>query len=236
MEHIAIETEDLSILGEKKPGTLTYTRSGSLERVGDWFDRISLRFGPTVTLGGVMMYCPVSRSALHERIERGGLTVFEFNVTERKTNLLGNVKTVFRKTYAYVPVSELRSWRNDIEERAKAKGIDLGEFSGPDSTRVDEIVTMQNREDDEHKKNLPAKLEIPISQYDLEFIQNVAWQAKYESAGKFMADALKPVIAGGFSGLSFSRAGLWMMRLMAIHGIGEMSLPKFVEDLKKKIK
>jgi hypothetical protein len=235
MDHVVIEPEDLAILGEKKPGTLVYMRQGSLEKISGWFDRISLRFGPSVSLGGVMMFCPVSRSALHERIGRGGLTVFEFNVTERKKNLLGSVKTVFRKTYSYVPVSELQAWRRDIEERARAKGIELDELAGPDSTRIDEIVEAQNQEDDEKKKHQLAKLEVPLSQYDLEYIHDVAWKSKYDSPEKFIADLLKPITDGGFSGLSFGKAGLWMMRLMDKHGIGEMPVPKFAKDLKKKM-
>jgi hypothetical protein len=235
MEHITIETEDLAILGEQKPGTLVYTREGSLEKVADWFDRISVRFGATVTLGGVMMYCPVSRSALHERIDRGGLTVFEFNVTERKTNLLGSLKTVFRKTYAYVPIAELHAWRKDIEERAKAKGISPEEIAGPYSSRVDEIVRTQNRKDDDVKKSKQTMLKIPISQYDLETIQMAVKELKYDSPEKLIADMIKPVIDGGFSGFSFGKAGLAMMRLMEKHGVGKLPVPKFIDNIKSKI-
>ncbi len=212
-----------------------FRRQGSLEQVADWFDRISLRFGPTVTLGGVMMYCPVSRSALHERIERGGLTVFEFNVTERKTNLLGSIKTVFRKTYSYVPVEELRAWRKDIEERAKAKGYTAEEIAGPYSQRVDEIVRVQNQEDEEAKRAEPAILEIPLSLYDLESIKSVAWHAKYATPEKFMADMIKPIVEGGFSGLSFGKAGLWMMGLMEKYNFGKVKVPTILKDLAKKI-
>jgi len=236
MKHITIETEDLAILGEQKPGTLVYSREGSLEKVAAWYDRISVRFGATVSLGGVMMYCPVSRSALHERIDRGGLTVFEFNVTERKTNLLGSLKTVFRKTYSYVPIAELHAWRKDIEVRAKAKGISPEEIAGPYSPRMDEIVRAQNREDDETKKSKMTTLKISISEYDLESIQMAARELKYASSEKFTADMIKPIIDGGFSGFSFGKAGLAIMRRMEKYGVGDHPVSQMFKNIKNKIR
>jgi hypothetical protein len=234
MNFVEISKELHPYLGKPELGTRIYKMEGSQEEAGRWFDVVTAAVGPTISLGAVHMFCPVSRSALHERLDRGKLTVFEFNVVERRANFLSTVtnKVIRKEPYAYVPVSECRSWRLDIEARAKAKGMSDEDIAAANLSQFDKLVRSEQDEDDQVTKTLPAKLEIPLSQYDLQIIEQAAGVLKYDSPGKLIADLLKPVIDGGFSGLSCTKAGIWLMRQMEKHNVGKVPMPKFIENLR----
>ena len=68
------------------------------------------------------MYCPVSRAAVYKRIKEGKLSIFLFHVTHRKTTLFGKNKILRDNPYGYIPVSEARAWRQELEERAVKQG------------------------------------------------------------------------------------------------------------------
>lgn len=111
------------IVGSPDPGTRIYRRDGSQEESAAWFDAITDVIGPSVSPGGVGMYCPVSRAAVYKRLKEGKLSIFLFHVTYRKTTLFGKNKILREHPYGYVPVSEARAWRRELEERAIRQGL-----------------------------------------------------------------------------------------------------------------
>ena len=120
---VVIPNELQSIVGIQDPGTRIYRRDGSQEESAVWFDAITDMIGPSVSPGGVGMYCPVSRAAVYKRIKEGKLSIFLFHVTHRKTTLFGKNKILRENPYGYVPVSEARAWRRELEERAVRQGL-----------------------------------------------------------------------------------------------------------------
>jgi hypothetical protein len=68
------------------------------------------------------MYCPVSRAAVYKRIQEGKLSIFLFHVTYRKTTLFGKNKILRDNPYGYIPASEARAWRQELEARAVSQG------------------------------------------------------------------------------------------------------------------
>lgn len=111
------------IVGQPDPGTRIYRRDGSQEESAVWFDLITDLIGPSVSPGGVGMYCPVSRAAVYKRIKEGKLSIFLFHVTHRRTTLFGKNKILRDNPYGYVPASEARAWRLELEERAVRQGL-----------------------------------------------------------------------------------------------------------------
>jgi len=100
-----------------------YRREGSQEESAIWFETITDIIGPSVSPGGVGMYCPVSRAAVYKRIKEGKLSIFLFHVTHRKTTLFGKNKILRDNPYGYVPASEARAWRLELEARAVRQGL-----------------------------------------------------------------------------------------------------------------
>jgi hypothetical protein len=233
MQYVDISPDLHPYLGELDPGTRVYKSQGSQEEAGRWYDAVTAAVGPTISLGAVQLYCPVSRSALHDRIERGKLTVFEFTVTERRTNFLGQNKTIKKDPFSYVPVSECRSWRKDIEERAKEKGMTEADIAKANSSRYDALDVLVVENEDKLRKSRPATLEIPLNQYYLDKLKYISKALKYETPGNFVADLLKPIVEGGFSGLSCAKAGWWLAGLLEKHKVGKVHLSELIKDLKQ---
>src|SRR5438874_7877067 len=111
-----------SIIGKRDAGTRIYRRDGSQEESAVWFDLLTDLIGPSVSPGGVGMYCPVSRAAVYKRIKEGKLSIFLFHVTHRKTTLFGKNKILRGNPYGYIPVREARAWREELEQRAIRQG------------------------------------------------------------------------------------------------------------------
>ena len=119
---VEIPEELEAIVGKREPGTRIYRRDGSQEESSVWFDLLTEIIGPSVSPGGVGMYCPVSRAAVYKRIKEGKLSIFLFHVTHRKTTLFGKNRILRDNPYGYVPASEARAWREELEERALSQG------------------------------------------------------------------------------------------------------------------
>ena len=68
------------------------------------------------------MYCPVSRAAVYKRIKEGKLTAFNYYPTTQKSKLFASLLGVREMPFCYIPVSEAKAWRNELEERALAQG------------------------------------------------------------------------------------------------------------------
>ena len=119
---VEIPEELEAIVGKRDPGTRIYRRDGSQEESSVWFDLLTEIIGPSVSPGGVGMYCPVSRAAVYKRIKEGKLSIFLFHVTHRKTTLFGKNRILRDNPYGYIPASEARAWRQELEERAVSQG------------------------------------------------------------------------------------------------------------------
>lgn len=143
---VRIPDELHSIVGVPDPGTRIYRRDGSQEESAIWFDAITEIIGPSVSPGGVGMYCPVSRAAVYKRIKEGKLSIFLFHVTHRRTTLFGKNKILRDNPYGYVPASEARAWRLELEARAVRQGfVTEEELEGAKPDWHGEFLQWRNR-------------------------------------------------------------------------------------------
>lgn len=143
---VEIPTELEPVIGRRDPGTRIYRRDGSQEESAAWFDLVTDVIGPSVSPGGVGMYCPASRAAVYKRIQEGKLSIFLFHVTHRKTTLFGENKILRDNPYGYIPVSEVRAWRKELEERAVRQGrITQAELEGAKPDWHGEFLQWRNK-------------------------------------------------------------------------------------------
>lgn len=112
-----------SVFGEPVPGTHLYNKEGPQEETSYWTDAVFTVAGPCVSPGGVSIYAPVSRAAVHKRLKEGKLTGFFFNVTHRKRNFFGVDLSTRELAYGYIPISECKAWKAEIEKRALEQGM-----------------------------------------------------------------------------------------------------------------
>jgi len=115
--HVEITSEDERVVGPSDDGTRIRRQHGSEEQCADWFDYIHERFGNTVSPGGVSMFLPVSRAAVHKRLKSGKLTAFLFHVTHRERTFFGRERSVKAQPYVYIPVSECKAWAAEVALR-----------------------------------------------------------------------------------------------------------------------
>jgi hypothetical protein len=120
---IEIPPELHEALGEPVPETRIYRKAGPQEEMTYWYSLIVERFGHAVSPGGVAMFAPVSRAAVHKRIKEGKLTCFRYDITHRKRSLFGVKKDVRELEVLMVPESECRAWGKEIEQRAIERGV-----------------------------------------------------------------------------------------------------------------
>jgi hypothetical protein len=126
-------------VGEPDLDTRIYRRNGSDEDSGPWFDALCRHFQGEgfISPGGVGMYAPVSRAAVHKRLYEGKMTAFSFHVVEAKRSLFGYQKKLKQRPYLYVPVSECKAWAEELKARpdrkaayAEAAGGDKPDWGG----------------------------------------------------------------------------------------------------------
>jgi hypothetical protein len=142
---VMVPRELLPIIGKTNEGARVYRRDGSQEESAAWFDALTEIAGPTVSPGGVGMYCPVSRAAVYKRVKEGRLSMFLFHVTHQKTTLFGKTRTLRDTPYSYIPVSEARAWRTELEDRAIRQGvITREELEGSRPDWAGEFMEWQN--------------------------------------------------------------------------------------------
>jgi hypothetical protein len=117
---INVPLEALPIVGEPTPGTRFYRREGSDEECGEWFEAIGRIFQGDVGLspGGVAMFVPVSRAAVHKRLREGRLTGFAFHVTSQGKSLWGKPRKIKDRPYLVLSVSECRAWAKELKRKA----------------------------------------------------------------------------------------------------------------------
>jgi hypothetical protein len=110
------------IVGKPVEDTRIHRVEGPPEHVSAWYEAVcDIVKGPCVSPGGGCMFVPVGRSAIHQRIQQGKLTCFMYDVQE-KISILGFKIALRDAPYSYVPVSELKEWRTDIEHRLMREG------------------------------------------------------------------------------------------------------------------
>jgi hypothetical protein len=109
----------LKVIGEPDEGSRCYYAEGSEQEAGAWFDAISEHFR-CVSPGGVSMFAPVTRAAVHKRLKEGRLTAFFFTVTEIKKTIFGQKRKVRETPYGLIPVDECKAWARELEDREKS--------------------------------------------------------------------------------------------------------------------
>ncbi len=119
---IEIPKEIRHVFGEPDTETRIYRREGTEEENPIWFDAVCTIAGQVISPGGVGMYAPVTRAAVHNRMKEGKLTAFCFYVKRRSTNWLGRPREVRESPFTYIPVSEVKAWAEEIKERAIKQG------------------------------------------------------------------------------------------------------------------
>ena len=120
---VQIPPELEKLIGEPDPGTRYYRRSGTREECSQWFDALSelVEAGAGVSPGGVSMYVPVSRAAVHHRLKNGMLTGFSFYVAEDEKSFFGTTRKRKLRPYVYIPASECKAWAEELKRR---QGVD----------------------------------------------------------------------------------------------------------------
>ena len=119
---VKIPPELAHIIGERDGETHVYRKEGTGEECTAWFEVLTELIGPSVSPGGVGMYCPVSRAAVYKRLKEGKLSIFTFHVKENTLRFFGGLLQLRDSPYGYIPVSEIKAWRKELEERAIAQG------------------------------------------------------------------------------------------------------------------
>lgn len=112
----------LPIVGDRDDGTRVYRKRAPQEAAETWHQLIYRIAGQTVSPGGVLMYCPVSRAAVYKRMQEGKLTAFNFYQIGRPLKFFGGLIKEREMPFCYIPVSEAKAWRVELEERALAQG------------------------------------------------------------------------------------------------------------------
>jgi hypothetical protein len=120
-KYVEVDEKDMRFVGRKEEGKRKYTVIGSVDNYSAWFDAVTRIAGPCVSPGGGCMFVPVSRAGIHHRIEKNELTCFVYEIKE-SVSLLGFKWDVRKEPFIYVPVSELKEWRKDIEYRLLREG------------------------------------------------------------------------------------------------------------------
>ena len=152
---INVPPEALPIVGEPTAGTRFYRREGSDEDCGDWFQAIGKIFEGDVGLspGGVAMFVPVSRAAVHKRLREGRLTGFAFYVTSQGKSVWGKPRKIKARPYLVLSVSECKAWAKDLKrktgvaEEAKLTPNQKREMLAK-AAEPDEPTTVKEIEDD----------------------------------------------------------------------------------------
>lgn len=107
------------LIGEPdSPGTRMYHQFGTEDEMYKWFEAVVEICKPdgSVSPGGAAGYARVSRAGVHKRLKEGRLTAFRFNII--KDSRLFKNKMVLaegRTPYTYIPVSECKAWRAELE-------------------------------------------------------------------------------------------------------------------------
>jgi hypothetical protein len=121
-DFVTVPPEAEKFVGTRLPGTRIYDKRGPMEEAQYWHEAVMNLVGDAVSPGGVAMYAPVSRAAVHRRIKDGKMTAFYFHQTEEVRRFWGQTKVKHQLQICYIPVSEAKSWGQELKERAIKEG------------------------------------------------------------------------------------------------------------------
>lgn len=117
--YLQVTTPDRKKLcGKPDKGTRIYRREGTYKESGEWCVQMDEVFNDKfVSPGGVGMFVPVSRAAVHKRMKEGRLTALCFHVVHDEKTFFGNVRKAKATPFVFIPVSECIAWAKEIEEK-----------------------------------------------------------------------------------------------------------------------
>jgi hypothetical protein len=123
--------ERKKLVGKLDKGTRIYRREGTYKESGEWCVAMDDVFEDQfVSPGGVCMFVPVSRAAVHKRIKEGRLTALCFHVVHDEKTFFGNVRKAKATPFVFIPVSECKAWAKEIaEKRGEVETIDPSDAS-----------------------------------------------------------------------------------------------------------
>jgi hypothetical protein len=131
--YLKVTKSDRALVGKQDPGKRIYRQSGPAEESGEWFERLSRRFPNErfVSPGGVSMFAPVSRAAVYQRLNVGGLTAFCYHPAKVRKTIFGGLRKTRETPYMYIPVSECKAWAEEVKKRfgsGENRGLSEKEF------------------------------------------------------------------------------------------------------------
>jgi hypothetical protein len=219
-----IPPEMEKIIGTRDGPSHVWRQSGSEEDCSAWYDALSECAGRCVSPGGVSMYCPVSRAAVHRRVKDGKLSMFLFHVTENKTGLFRRDREVRTSPYGFVPVSECKAWKKEFEDRAvRHEEISREDLEGAKPDWNGEFIQWDSRWQREQLEiGGPRELDLAVklSSKEIEVLDKSAKSFGMEGASALAAMILGDVTHGGMSGYSFMRLGMKISRMIEKSGKG----------------
>ncbi len=110
--------ERKKLVGKPDKGTRIYRREGTYKESGEWCVAMDEVFDDQfVSPGGVGMFVPVSRAAVHKRMKEGRLTALCFHVVQNERTFFGNVRKAKATPFVFIPVSECKAWAKEIQEK-----------------------------------------------------------------------------------------------------------------------
>ena len=180
---INVPAEARPIVGEPTPGTRLYRREGTYEQYGEWFETLQELFKSDVGLspGGVTMYVPVSRSAVHKRLKDGKLTGFAYYVTTDDESFFGKKRIAKQRPYIVLSISECKAW---AEEYKRRKGYSYDDLPGTqkEAEAIEDFV----QKDPKDKGNKRVVYKEPMSREEIiALVQITVHEAVKESLKKF---------------------------------------------------
>src|SRR5665213_2855929 len=123
--------ERKKLIGKPDKGTRIYRREGTYKESGKWCVAMDEVFDDQfVSPGGVGMFVPVSRAAVHKRMKEGRLTALCFHVVHDERTFFGNVRKAKATPFVFIPVSECKAWAKELEEkRGGVENVDPNDAS-----------------------------------------------------------------------------------------------------------
>ncbi len=119
-------------IGEPDPGSRFFRNQGNRLASAYWYRRLFRAYPDgLVSPGGVMMFAPVSRAAVHKALKEGRLTGFAFHEVEDRKTIFGGTRAKRKGPFIYIPVAECMAWGEQLQKQAESRGINWEDLEGP---------------------------------------------------------------------------------------------------------
>ena len=117
--YLQVTTAEIKkLVAKPDEGTRIYRREGTYKESGEWCVALNDVFNDRfVSPGGVGMFVPASRAAVHKRMKEGRLTAFCFHVVHSEKTFFGNVRKAKATPFVFIPVSECKAWAKELAEK-----------------------------------------------------------------------------------------------------------------------